>query len=132
MNGNLPLKWLDMAADDLAVARLVQEEGYYAHVCFLSQQCIEKALKGYILSQTQSYPRIHKLTDLLFECVTIDPGFSQFHANCITIDQYYIPTRYPDSVPGGKPDGLPGRTEANEAILSAADILEFVRKRLSP
>ncbi|HRQ37615.1 MAG TPA: HEPN domain-containing protein [Chloroflexota bacterium] len=132
MSGNLPLKWLDKAADDLAVARLVQEEAYYAHVCFLSQQCIEKALKGYILAHTQSYPRIHKLTDLLYECVKIDPGFSQFQANCIAIDQYYIPTRYPDSVPGGKPDGLPGHAEANEAILSAADILEFVKNRLSP
>ena len=43
MNADL---WLKKAAEDLSVARLVWDEGHYSHTCFLSQQCIEKNLKG--------------------------------------------------------------------------------------
>lgn len=35
------------------------------------------------------------------------------------IDIYYIPTRYPDALPGYLPDGLPGVEEAEDAISAA-------------
>ncbi len=43
MNADL---WLKKAAEDLIIARLVWDEGHYSHTCFLSQQSIEKNLKG--------------------------------------------------------------------------------------
>jgi HEPN domain-containing protein len=45
------------------------------------------------------------------------------------VDQYYIPTRYPDGIPGGLPDGIPGEAEAKESIEAADAILQFVSKR---
>lgn len=127
---SLSRQWLDRASEDLTVARLVFKEQHPAHACFLAQQCIEKALKGYLVATTNTYPRTHKLVDLLAQCQPIEPTFSQFLADCSIIDQYYIPTRYPDAVPGGTPGGLPGETEAQEAIATADGIMQFVNQQL--
>ncbi|MEI7451008.1 MAG: HEPN domain-containing protein [Desulfomonile sp.] len=35
------------------------------------------------------------------------------------MDIYYIPTRYPDALPGSLAEGLPGKEEAEEAITAA-------------
>ena len=112
MSASLPQQWLDKAGEDLTVARLVFREEYMAHACFLSQQTIEKSLKAYLIAKLNKYPRSHKLVDLLNECAAIDSDFSQFVADCIRMDQYYIPTRYPDGLPGGLPSGNPSNDQA--------------------
>ena len=129
MSASLSKQWLEKAAEDLVVARLVLAEDHTAHACFLSQQCIEKSLKGYLIGQSNEYPRIHKLVDLLGKCQLLNPDFSQFLTDCITVDQYYTPTRYPDGIPGGKPEGMPSDAEAEEAIAAAEKILRFVREQ---
>jgi len=52
-------------AEDLKVAEIALKEGIYNQVCFHSEQCVEKALKAFLASQGKSYPRSHKLTDLI-------------------------------------------------------------------
>jgi HEPN domain-containing protein len=120
MSVNLPQQWLDKAAEDLVVAQLVLVENHLAHVCFLSQQCIEKAFKAYLIAKINQYPRTHKLVDLLQQCIGIDSNFSPFLADCISVDQYYIPTRYPDGTPGGLPSGLPTMAQAQKAVTAAS------------
>lgn len=132
MSANLSLRWLNKADEDLVVARLVLNEQHTAHACFLSQQCIEKALKAFLLTNTNKYPRTHKLVDLLTQCRQIEAGFNQFVPDCLVIDQYYIPTRYPDGIPGGTATGVPNNTEAEEAVDSADKILQFVAHLLTP
>jgi HEPN domain-containing protein len=131
MSANLPQQWLDIATEDLTVARLVLEEEHPAHACFLSQQSIEKALKAYLIAKINEYPRTHILIDLLNQCASLNPAFSQFRTECITVDQYYIPTRYPDGIPGGLPGGMPSKAEAQEAVTAAETILQFVIAQLS-
>ena len=130
MSASLPQQWLDRAREDLQVARLVLQEGHFAHTCFLAQQCIEKTLKAYLLARANSYPRVHKLVDLLAECEALDSTFATYRVDCIIVDQYYIPTRYPDGVPGGLPGGLPGETEAREALNAADEVFRFVAPQL--
>lgn len=129
MSVNLPKQWLDKAAEDLAVARLVLKEGHTAHACFLSQQCME-SLKAYLIAKTNTYPRVHNLVDLLSDCRQIDPTFSQFYSRCAVVDQYYIPTRYPGGIAGGLPGGTPDTTQAEEALTGADTILQFVTEQL--
>jgi HEPN domain-containing protein len=119
------------ARDDLAVARLVYREDYFSHVCFLSQQCIEKALKGYLLWIAHDYPRVHRLVELVMRCQAHDADFGELLAACIVVDQYYIPTRYPNGVPGSLPGGLPGSEEAAEAVSIAARALDLVQSKLT-
>jgi HEPN domain-containing protein len=131
MSATLPKQWLDIAAEDLTVAHLVFEEEHLAHTCFLSQQCIEKSLKAYLIGKANTYPRTHNLVILLNQCEMLEPTFSQFRAECIAIDQYYVPTRYPDAVPGGLPTGSPTEQQAQKAITAAETILQFVIAQLS-
>lgn len=130
MNAGLAQQWLDRATEDHAVAQLVCRERHASHACFLAQQCIEKALKAYLLARINAYPRAHKLVDLLSECEKLQREFSQFRDACIIVDQYYIPTRYPNGIPGSLAAGLPGNQEAAEAIDAADQILIFVAKQL--
>ncbi len=130
MKESLPQQWLDRADEDLTVARLVFREHHFSHACFLAQQCIEKTLKAFLLARKNSYPRAHKLVDLLSECVAIVPELSGFRDDCLVIDQYYVPTRYPNGVPGSLPGGLPTNKEAAEAIASAGNILSVILRQL--
>lgn len=43
-------------------------------------------------------------------------SFSKFQADCVVVDQYYTPTRYPDAVPGNLLGGSPSEIEAKEAV----------------
>ncbi|MEZ4860998.1 MAG: HEPN domain-containing protein [Caldilineaceae bacterium] len=130
MSAQLFQQWLDFATEDLIVARLVFEEGHFAHTCFLSQQCIEKALKAVLIAKVNQYPRIHNLTDLLTQCIAIDGSFSQFVADCVTVDQYYIPTRYPVGVPGSFMSGPPTNLHAMKAIDAAERILQYAMSKV--
>jgi HEPN domain-containing protein len=130
MNVSLPRQWLDKAGEDLVVARLVFAETFYSHACFLAQQGIEKALKGYLLAKTNTYPRTHGLVDLINQCAAFDTEISRFSPDCSVIDQYYTPSRYPDALAGAGPSALPDHQEAEEAIASADKILQHIAARL--
>lgn len=130
MSASLPRQWLDRAREDYKVARLVTNEGHPSHGCFLAQQGIEKALKAFLLDRANQYPRTHRLVDLLQLCVGHEPAFNQYLADCTMVDQYYIHTRYPDGVTGGSASGEPTAIEAQDAIVAAERILNFVSHQL--
>ena len=44
-----PQAWFQQATDDLAVARLTRDNGFFAQACYHSSQAAEKALKGLLL-----------------------------------------------------------------------------------
>jgi len=49
-------------------------------------------------------------------CQALDSTLGQLDDLCLTLDQYYIPTRYPDALPGGGPEGMPTLKDATEAL----------------
>lgn len=49
---------------------------------------------------------------------------SNLKDDLIQLDDYYIPTRYPDALPGTLPDGLPEKSDAESAIRLARLLLE--------
>lgn len=130
MIANLPKQWLERATEDLVVARLLLDEKHFSHVCFLSQQSMEKAIKALLLHLTGAYPRTHRLVDLLTEAATSEQSLLNLLADCAIVDQYYIPTRYPDSIPGGLATGLPGKVEAKEAVEIAQRLLAAITPKL--
>jgi HEPN domain-containing protein len=46
------------------------------------------------------------------------------------LDRFYIPTRYPDALPGSLEEGLPNAQEAQEAFDIAKKLLESISKTL--
>jgi len=45
---------------------------------------------------------------------------------CAELDQYYIPTRYPNSLPGGIPHKVYTGRQAAQALESARQVLDTV------
>lgn len=120
-------RWLVFARQDLQMAELALEEGIYNQVCFHSQQCAEKCLKGMLANHGKTPPRTHSIVDLL---ALLPPEYlSDLRDELGQMDIYYIPTRYPDALPGSLPEGLPGKEEAEEAITTArATLAKWVGK----
>jgi len=93
-------RWIQFARDDLLMAELAFKEGIYNQTCFHAQQCVEKTIKGYIEFKGIIHPKTHKLADL-FSFIKESP-FDELKAEIIVLDRFYIPTRYPDALPGMK------------------------------
>jgi HEPN domain-containing protein len=51
--------------------------------------------------------------------------------NILLLDQFYIPTRYPDALPGSLANGLPDRDLACEALDTAQQLLRIIEDRLA-
>ena len=107
-------RWFAFAREDLQVAEVVLKEEVFNQTCFHAQQCVEKALKGTLARQGQTPPRTHAIADLL-ELIPADL-LGDLRDDLRGLDDYYIPTRYPDALPGTLPEGLPGLAEAEEAV----------------
>lgn len=133
------------------MAELAMAEGLYNQVCFHCQQTAEKAVKGLLVYQGQTPPRTHRLGDLepirkiASEALfvgrdAISPYFSDrlllglLDPNLLPgltleiqlLDRFYIPTRYPDALPGSFPEGLPDVEDAREALTVARQVIEAV------
>lgn len=124
----MPAQWLEFARRDLDAGESLMRDANYLLACFHCQQAIEKALKAFLLHNGQSPPRIHSLDTLLNQCIAFDAALSAFQVGCRRVDQYYMPSRYPDI---GLP-ALPGQTEAQKALDDARAVLNAIETRISP
>ncbi|MFQ6078845.1 MAG: HEPN domain-containing protein [Thermodesulfobacteriota bacterium] len=118
-------RWLRFADEDLKMAKLAFKEGMYNQVCFHAQQCVEKLLKGFIQFKDKVHPQSHKLADLL-SSISESP-FDELRGDILLLDRFYIPTRYPDALPGSLSEGLPTEEDAKEAMAVAQAVLRNVR-----
>lgn len=123
-------RWLRFALEDLRMAELAQNEDLFNQTCFHSQQCAEKALKGLAAQQGITPPRTHRLVDILS---LLDPApFGELAMELQLLDRFYLPTRYPDALPGSLPDGLPTRQDGEEALATARQLLDVLANLWAP
>lgn len=117
-------RWLQFAHEDLRMAELAMTEELYNQVCFHCQQCAEKVLKGILAHQGRAPPRTHRLGDLLG---LLGPNpLAAIASEVQLLDRFYIPTRYPDALPGALPEGLPSADDAQEALTVIRRLLDVV------
>jgi HEPN domain-containing protein len=102
------------------MAEVAIREGIYNQVCFHSQQSAEMAIKALLLLQGQIVPRTHLLGDLLR---LLEPNPFDASLGIQLLDRFYLPTRYPDALPGSLPEGLPNHEDALEAQAVARQVL---------
>ena len=119
-------KWFVFANDDLKIINDIIKAGVYHLACFHAQQSAEKSLKGFIIFYKGELKKTHSLIELLNEAVKLNKDCDRFREYCLTLDRYYIPTRYPDALPGSMPEGLPGKERAEESFKYAQEILNFI------
>lgn len=117
-------RWLFFANQDLRMAELALAEGLHNQVCFHAQQCVEKAIKAWLTHQGKTPPRLHSLTDLL-NLLNPNP-VAHLASEIQLLDRFYIPTRYPDALPGSLPENLPDREDAEQALGVARQTFEQI------
>jgi len=123
-------RWIDFAQEDLRMAEIAMREEIFNQVCFHSQQCVEKALKSLMAEKGAPIPRTHRLTDLLEAVAQQENSIEHLAADIKLLDRYYIPTRYPDALPGTLEASLPDKSDALEALNTARRTLHEVERVL--
>jgi len=110
-------RWLEFAREDLRMAELAVGADIFNQACFHAQQSVEKCLKAALALQGELVPRTHLIADLVQQLVpAARAALRALETTLLELDQFYIPTRYPDAVPGSLPEGLPQRQHAEQAL----------------
>jgi len=94
-------EWFNYSQNDLTSARHLFYDLYPKQseiACYLSQQCAEKALKGYLLFKDTEPPRIHNLVELCQICMEFDNTFSRILDDCSDLTPYGVAVRYPNEL----------------------------------
>jgi len=123
-------RWLRQALRDLDDARYAFAGQRYNLTCFLAQQAAEKALKGYLYARGAEMVWGHSVQELCTDAATMDETFAALGREVAPLDQYYIPTRYPNSLPGGLPSEAYNATDGERALSLAQQVLDFIQERL--
>jgi HEPN domain-containing protein len=123
-------RWLTQAQHDLRAAVLNRRESFPEIACFLAQQAAEKALRAFLYAQGEQVVTDHAVHLLVRACAGYNPAFSTLEEACRSLDQYYLPTRYPDSLPGGIPHEVYTDAQAREATRLAQQLVDLTARSL--
>ena len=124
MQSNEYKLWINKAEDNLLWAKDNLEDGFYPLVCFLSQQAVELALKGYLYLKEVIPEKTHNLVSLSEICKKQGFEFSTEMSDKLDIlTDYYFESRYPDMLD----IDLDSEVVAKEAFESAREIVEKVK-----
>ena len=122
--------WLRQALRDLEHAEESKRSGKHEWACFASHQAAEKAVKALHLffGQEAWGHVISRLLRDLPESVNVQDDLIE---KAKILDNFYIPSRYPNSHPEGAPFEHYGPIHSEEAIKYAREIVEFVRSQMA-
>ncbi len=123
-------RWVDQAKLDLDAARVMSGAGHHNHACFLSQQAAKKALKGFLYSRGAWDVHGHAVGGLCKDCAALEPQFGNVMPVAAGLDKFYIPTRYPNGLPGGLPYEAFDLDDARKALDAAQRIVDMVERLL--
>jgi HEPN domain-containing protein len=124
-------RWLLTAGEDLRAAETLAASALHAPACFLTQQSGEKALKA-LWYALDIDPWGHSLQRLLNEfpqreSLTTDTDVDEVVG---LLDQFYIPTRYPNGLPDLTPGQVYSASDSARGIAAAKSIMSACRRWL--
>jgi len=120
--------WFAQAQRDLNKVQTDIRFEYWEWACFTAQQAAEKAVKAVLMYRGKDVwghaitPMLRALADLNVPSQLIE--FAQL------LDTFYIPTRYPNGFPQGKPADYYNATKAHEAFDAASNLIRFCKDHL--
>jgi len=119
------LDWYRFAKMDLQSAKTLDK---YSRpkpleiICYLSEQCVEKMLKGFLVANSQNPPRTHDLPMLCDLCIEKDERFCELSDICEFLTLYGIQPRYPNELEIVDED-------ANKALRYIQTVIDFFERR---
>lgn len=122
--------WFKQAQYDLDAAGTSIKGGNHEWACFQAHQSAEKAVKALLFSCNINGWG-HNISSLLEKYKEIKyRDISLIEKDAIYLDKQYIPTRYPDALPGIEPHKAYNKEEAESSIKCAENILSFVEEEI--
>lgn len=112
------------AMADWNAAGALATAGHYNLACFHSQQAAEKAVKALLYAEGVDDPWGHSVADLLRDGATYHPSLGRLRKLGLDLDKFYIPTRYPNGLPGGIPAEAYGVRDAKTALTASRKLLD--------
>ena len=125
MTRKLIEEWIYKAEEDFESAVYLFKKDKKAvpdSVCFHCQQCIEKYLKAFLISNDIEPPEIHDLQRLKAICSEVDESFEEVSGELDILNAYAVNFRYPGEAATVE--------EAHEAVFVMRKIHTFIRDRL--
>ena len=124
-------RWLEQAKYDLFTSQWNVKGDLYSPACFWAQQAAEKAAKAYLYAKGERYVLGHSVAELLERCRSHGRDFKSLVPIGAFLDRFYIPTRYPNGLPGGIPAHAYRKRDAMEAIKMAQKVLDFITAKVA-
>lgn len=118
-------KWLTIAKEDLAVAKLALTSDFFSSATYHCQQCAEKSLKAYLSFKGEAITKTHDLIKCLEQCMQFDKDFQKLYQALRELNPFATKFRYPTEF------DIPDRDKSALAIKQAESILKFVQKKIS-
>ena len=116
-------RWFKQAEADLEVVRTLRSAGHSAAACFHSQQAAEKALKAILFAHGARVVLEHSVRELARRCETHATAFANIAEEAALLDQFYIPTRYPNGLPT---PAIPSETYTKAHAQATQDAAEHI------
>jgi len=125
-------RWLATAEEDLQAAQTLLDARMYAQACFYSQQAGEKAVKA-LWYAMDAEPWGHSVQRLVADFPRRDdlPDPGTWIERSAILDKFYIPTRYPNSLPDLTPGQVYQRDEAEQGLQTARSLVTACRQWLA-
>ena len=127
------MRWFTHAKDEFIDADELRKRGRFYLALFHFQQSVEKAIKAFLYLNVKSIEVFftHSINDLIKIAIDIDTEFNKV-VSVKKLDQYYIPTRYPNGLPGGIPSRYyDDPKEAEDAMILAKKAIELIEKKIN-
>ncbi len=109
--------WRTYAEENLAIARLAMEGGYYNGCLRNAQQAVEKYLKAALIEKGMPIPKTHNIELLNRELAAAGLQTGLTDDECELLDAIYIPSKYPAGAV--IPDFNPGSDICRQCIAIA-------------
>ncbi len=94
-------EWFKKANNDLVSAVYLFENIHPKQIeisAYLCQQCIEKTMKGFLVSKDVEPDRTHDLEFLCKKCEAYEDNFINFLSECKNITPFATQGRYPNNI----------------------------------
>ena len=127
--------WIIKAQSDLKAAKVLirQDEPTTDVAIFHTQQCAEKALKGFLAFKRAEIRKIHNLGELVGQCAVIDSNFGSLLPDANVLTPQATEFRYFDTLDEIEDLSqlFPTVEEVESAIAKAKRILDFVKAKIA-
>lgn len=121
-------RWLRQALQDLDDVKFTLNGDRYHLACYLAQQAAEKALKAILYAKGAEIVFGHSVAELAIKAGKYCKGLETARKRLALLDKYYIPTRYPNGLPGGIPAEAFDKDDGKKALMIATEALQLVKE----